>query len=420
MIRRYLTTASATSLLEPLDDVVWQGVVSNKAGTRPLTIDDLVTYQTMLGFGAALTDASAYNISRMPADKRASLLQEVFGDMGLSLLRVPMTATDFATGNYAFDIKHDEQYIIPLLKDIMQVNPALKIVLSPWSAPAVLKENDDLIGGSLRPDTYAEYATIFTSHVKAYQKHGLTVHAVTLQNEPLHGAADYPCMTMSAVEQIQFAQCVGPRLAEMGVEIWAYDHNWDDTEYAQAVLRQAGQYVAGTAWHGYAGDVSTQSVVHDAYPDKAIHFTEITGSTNGTFGPDLGWHMRNIMLGAPNNWAASTMHWNLVLDEQSKPRNGGAETVRPVITMDSDSFALTRSPEYYAIAHVAKFVQRGAVRLKATSDGAVIASAYRNPDGSTVLIMLCDASVPQTTTIVFNDKAVEQTLQPGDVMTLVW
>jgi glucosylceramidase len=234
-------------------------------------------------------------------------------------------------------------------------------------------------------------------------------------------------MGLTAAEAITFiGQYLGPAFAAANIstQILGYDHNRDDTTYPETVLSDttAGMFVTGTAWHAYAGNVSAQTTVHNAFPTKDTWFTEISASQPGSFGSDLEFHMRNIVIGSPQNWAKGTMHWNIVLDENNGPINGGITNIQPVVTVNTSTNALVYYSTYYAITHASKVVKPGAIRVSCTTygEGYINTVAYLNLDLSRVLIVECDAQSAQNFQVIENGYAFSMTLQPGDVQTFTW
>ncbi|MGB4758528.1 MAG: glycoside hydrolase family 30 beta sandwich domain-containing protein [Candidatus Saccharimonadales bacterium] len=440
-VQWWRTNAGASQLYAPQTGLSWQPYDGNP-GTRPITVDSSQQYQAMLGFGAAVTDAATSVIWSMPTVERAALMDDMFGGSGLKLdvVRLPMGSSDFARSAYTYDdsvspdptladfsVAMDETYTIPLLQAALQRNPNLKIFAVPWSAPAWMKTNGSLNAGSLKPEYYGAYAQYFVKFIQAYQAHGLGIYAVSPQNEPLHTTGSYPSMSMSAAQQAVFiGQHLGPAFAAASIttRIITYDHNWDNTSYASNVFDdpQAGGYTSGSAWHAYAGEVTAQTTVHNAYPGKDIYFTEITASQPDNFGPDLQWFMRNIGIGAPYNWARTSIYWNLALDENNGPLNGGYTTGQGVVRVASSNAAVTRYSTYYGLKHLSHKLVPGAVRIGCTNHGTgyVLATAYQNPGGSTICHLLCDAQSAQTFKLIADNKSVTLTLQPGDVVTCTW
>jgi glucosylceramidase len=441
----WLTTGDKSSLLEQQQDLVFQP--GSGASGLTIQVTPSRTFQTVEGFGAALTDSSAWLIeNKLNQSQRDDLMKRLFDPnhgAGMNYLRLPMGASDFsASGFYTyndlpsghtdstqsqFSIAHDQQTIIPQLLQARELNPELKLMGSPWSAPAWMKTSNSLLGGRLRTEYYNSYATYFQKYVEAYAAQGLSIDAITLQNEPLFTPSNYPGMSMSSAAQIDLIKnYIGPLfdVANIDTKIVLYDHNWDDTSYPIGALNdpQVKQYVAGTAFHGYAGQVSAQTTVHDAHPDRGIYFTEISG---GDFAPNfsdnLMWGIENIIIGNMRNWGTTALYWNLALDENHGPHQGGCSDCRGVVTIDSTSGDATLNEEYYTLAHASKFVQSGATRISSLSfDNVVETVAFRNPDGSTAVIALNPSISSQAFRIVEGGEHFSYQLPGKAVATFTW
>jgi len=377
-----------------------------------IILDTTNKFQQVDGFGAALTGSAAYLINKKLNDQqRDSLLHILFAPagIGISYLRITMGASDFSLHDFTyngmpvdqadpqllnFTIEPDREDLIPVLKKIITINPAIKIMATPWSAPAWMKTNQSLKGGELRADYYASYANYFVKYIKAYEAEGINITAITPQNEPLHHAANYPCMSMSATQQLDFVKnYLGPVFQNEGIKtgILLYDHNWDNTDYPISILNDADaeKFVTGTAFHAYAGSVSAMSAVHNAHPDKALFFTEISGGRWATnFSDNLMWNLENIFIGTMNNWSRNALLWNLALDQQDGPTNNGCSDCRGVVTIDTTTGSVVNNEEFYALAHFSKFVKPGAYRISNhemhTQQFHYV--SFVNPDGSKVLI----------------------------------
>jgi glucosylceramidase len=427
-VRAWLTTGDQTSLFAEQPDAAFGAPV---AGLPTITVDPSRSFQTMEGFGASITDSSAHLLAASP--DRDAIMRELFDPvhgLGLSYLRQPMGASDFVAGaHYTYDdlppgqtdyrmrhfsIAHDRAQILPLLRQARALNPALKIMASPWSPPAWMKTNHSLVGGRLidDPRIYRAYALYFVRFLEAYKKAGVPVDAVTLQNEPQNRTpSGYPGMDLRDPEEARLVETLGPKLRRAGLrtKILGYDHNWslhpndvgppDDPanpEYAKSLLDDAGarKYLAGTAFHCYFGDPERQSALHAAYPDKDIYFTECSGSLSGnpatTFPDTLHWHTRYLTVGAVRNWAKTVITWNLALDPSGGPHNGGCGTCFGVVTIDPATGRATPTADYYVLGHVTRFVRPGAVRIDSTVDGTIWDVAFRNPDGSIVVVAVDD------------------------------
>ncbi len=441
----WVTTGNKSELLSQRHDVVFQDGFGS-SGTA-IIIDPDQTFQSMEGYGAAMTNSSASLLQgNLTAAQRDRLMTDLFSaedGIGLNYLRVVMGASDFtADGFYTyndlgpgqtdpnqtlFSIDPDRATILPSLDQARAVNPDLKLMASPWSAPGWMKTSGSVIGGELAPQWHASYATYLRKFVEAYAAEGHPIDTITLQNEPLFTPNNYPGMGMSAAQQIDLIKNhVGPTLQAAGLEtgILAYDHNWDDTDYPIAVLNDpdARQFVEGTAFHGYAGNVSAQTTVRNAHPDKTIHFTEISG---GDFAPNfednLIWYSRNLTIGGARNWGSSVLMWNLALDQNGDPHLGGCSDCRGVVTIDSNSGAVTHNEEFYALGHASRFLQPGAVRIGSTSIGNLIeTAAFQNPDGSEVLLALNPSNSDQAFRGIRDGEHFNYTLPARGIATFVW
>ncbi|TWT47749.1 glycoside hydrolase family 30 protein [Botrimarina hoheduenensis] len=441
----WITSGDKSRLLSQQTDVVFQN--GTGSGGVGITIDASQTFQTMRGYGAAMTNSSASLLqnSLNPA-QRDRAMDDLFSSddgIGLNYLRLAMGASDFtADGFYTyndlgpnqtdpalagFSIDPDRPTILPSLDAARARNADLQLMASPWSAPGWMKTNGSVIGGQLAPQWHGAYATYLQKFVEAYAAEGHPIDTLTLQNEPLFTPTSYPGMSMPATQQIDLIKNhVGPNFAAAGLttQLLAYDHNWDNTAYPLAVLNDpvARQYVAGTAFHGYAGDVSAQSVVRNAHPDKEIYFTEVTG---GDFAPvfedNLIWYARNLLIGGARNWGATVLLWNLALDENGDPHLGGCSDCRGVITVNSQSGAVTHNEEFYSLGHASQHVQPGAVRIGSNSINNLIETvAFQNPDGSQVLLALNPTPNPLLFRAVRDGKNFRYTLPARSVATFAW
>lgn len=442
----HLTRGDQVSLLEERPALSF--AAGSGSHSTKIAVDPTITYQIMDGFGAALTESSAWLIqNELNAAQRAALLERLFArddsGVGLNMIRIPMGASDFALAPYTYDdlpsgetdptlsqfsITHDRLYIIPTLQTIQALNADMKLVGSPWSPPAWMKTSKTLFGGSFDTTWYATYAQYFVKFIQGYEAAGLSIYAVTPQNEPLNNASGLPSMSMPTHVQSAFVgDHLGPAFAAAGIntKILVYDHNWDEWSYPLVVLNdpEVDQYAAGAAFHAYAGVVENQSLLHNYRPDKEIHFTEITGGDWATnWADNLVWSMRNIIIGAPRNWACSVMMWNFALDQNDGPFiPGGCENCRGVVTINTNTGDVTYEEEFYALAHASKFVLPGAVRIESDSlSGTLETVAYRNPDCSEVLIALNPNGSSRWLDIVQGGRYASYRLRGQSVATFVW
>jgi glucosylceramidase len=438
----WLTTADQKHKLERQDDISTAGKAK---GDETIVTDTSKRFQTIQGFGAAMTDASAEMISRLPDERRHALMEELFGrkngGLGFSFTRLTVGASDFSRTHYSFDdspgnapdpelkqfsIAHAQQYVIPRMREALAINPDLKILISPWSAPAWMKLNRSFYKGQLNPQYYPAFGEYLARTAEAFDRAGVPVAMLTIQNEPDFEPEDYPGMRVNPPQRAEIiGRHVGPALRRHGLktQILDYDHNWDDPQMPLAVLAdpQARQYISGVAWHCYEGDVPAQTPVHDAYPDKDAWQTECSGGDwSPKWSDSLGWMTEKLIIGATNNWARGSLTWNLALDPANGPHHGGCTGCRGVVTIDPATGAITRNVEYYVLGHASRFILPGAYRVgSASRDKAIEIAAFLNPDGSRVAILHRTAG-DGPATIALDGERYTVSLPNGAVATLRW
>jgi glucosylceramidase len=290
-----------------------------------------------------------------------------------------------------------------------------------------MKTSGSLIKGTLLEKYYDSFASYFVKLIVAYNREGVRINAVTLQNEPNFEPDNYPGMRLEAEQRAKvIGEHVGPAFKRVGLstQIWDWDHNWDMPESPMTVLADsvARQYVRGVAWHCYGGDVLAQGKVHDAHPEKDVYFTECSGGEWAPkFADNLKWTVANLVIGTTRNWARAVAMWNLALDEKHGPHLGGCDNCRGVVTIDSKTGAVTRNVEYYAFAHASKFVAPGAYRIESNEPNAELPNvAFRNPDGSLVLIVLNTGAKAQAIWVRDGFASFSYSLPAGAVVTFVW
>lgn len=400
-------------------------------------------YQEMDGFGYTLTGGSTLHLYRMGAQERAAILQELFGtednSIGVSYLRLsiggsdlderPFSYNDLPKGAVdpelrSFSLAPDQEHLIPVLKEILTINPAIKLMGSPWSPPAWMKTNGDTRGGSLKPEYYSTYARYFVKYLQGMAEEGIHIDAITVQNEPLH-PANNPSLLMLAEEQADFIKNhLGPAFKAAGLEtkIIIYDHNADRPDYPLAILNdpEAKQWVEGSAFHLYGGTIDALSQVHEAHPDKNIYFTEQWIGAPADFGGDLGWHVRELIIGASRNWSRTVLEWNLAADPEQKPHTdrGGCGRCLGAITIDGNT--VIRNPAYYIIAHASKFVRPGAVRIESSMQEDLPNVAFKAPNGQRVLVVMNNSSSAKDFSLQWEGRAASARLGAGAVGTYVW
>jgi glucosylceramidase len=413
-------------------------------GAETITVHPATRYQEIEGFGASLTDSSAWLIYRfLNASERRALLTDLFDPdqgIGLNYLRQPMGASDFRLKDYSyndlpagvatdynldyFSIAYDEAYIIPTLQEILDVNPDVRIMASPWSPPVWMKTTGDISYGSLKSDVYDTYANYFVKFIQAYAAHGIAINAITPQNEPGHEGGGYAGCKMSASEQIKLVKKLGAAFQthNLTTDIIIWDFNWS-TWFPLEVLSDpaAKPFIAGTAFHHYAGDISAQAVVQAAHPDKGIYFTEGSDSVKR----DNGWTadmIRNglFVIDALRHWSRTVIKWNLALDEHNGPKiAGGCNTCYGVVTINQATRQITPRPQYYPLGHAAKFLRPGAVRI-ASGEGNIRTVAFQNTDGSLVLYAVNPNTFEQPVQLEWDGQRAISCVPGHSIMTFRW
>ena len=409
-----------------------------------IEIDDQQTFQTMDGFGFALTGGSAQHISKMDAAKRAALLRELFRadgkNIGVSYLRVSIGASDLNDHVYSYDdvpegqtdpelkkfsITEDRAYVTPVLQEILAINPRIKILGSPWSAPAWMKTNGKVKDGKLKTEYYGAYAKYFVKYIQAMKAEGIRIDAITVQNEPLN-EKNTPSMVMTAEEEGAFIKNnLGPAFAAAGIKtkIILYDHNCDIPEYAISILKDAdaAKYVDGSGFHLYGGKIEAMSQVHDAFPAKNLYFTEFMAVDKENH-PTISIvkPLKGTFIGATRNWSRNVLLWNLAANAKYEPHtdNGGCPICQGAVTIEGNE--VTRNLAYYAVAHFSKFVRPGSVRIASTSSEALASVAFKTPNGKRVLVVANSENSPQTFVVRYHGRDFTATLPAESAATYVW
>lgn len=435
-VSMWLTEADQSQLFKKQNVALLFTNGSNQNTT--INVDTTQTYQTIDGFGFALTGGSAYLLNTLDPAKQDALLHELFSadstGIGISYIRITIGASDMSASPFSYDdipgdvtlqnfsLDRERADLIPILQKITAINPNIKILACPWSAPAWMKDNNSFSGGSLLPANFNPYANYFVKYIQGMRAAGITIDAVTPQNEPLN-AHNNPAMLMLASDEASFVKNnLGPAFQSAGIKtkIIVYDHNADHPEYATSILADpaASAFVDGSAFHLYGGAINVLSQVHNAYPNKNLYFTEQATFGGGSFGGDLSWHVSNLIIGATRNWCKNVLEWNLASDPNYGPHtNGGCTTCLGAVTIGS---SVSRNVSYYIIAHASKFVRPGAVRIASDQQNTLQNVAFKNPDGTKVLIVLNTGSGAQTFNIQFNSKIVSSSLDAGAVATYKW
>lgn len=449
----WLTTADLASHLSPQPALMFGGATSYNPLT--ITVDESRTMQQMDGFGAGMTDSSAWLIANAASpDQSATLMSNLFdpnNGIGVSFVRVPMGASDFTASPpynpapYSYDdlppentdpslsrfsINHDTAYILPLLQQAMQLNPNLKLLATPWSPPGWMKTNGSMLGtydgnqGTLQPSAYGPLANYFVNFLQAYAAQGVPVYAISPQNEPTNSPADFPGMTLQPGDEANFIQnYLGPALASANLQpkILAGDVSYGFKSYIDAVLGDVGasSYVAGTAWHCYQGDPSAMAQEHDAHPAMDVYDTECSTGSSGIAPVNAS----EYIIRGTQNWAQASLLWNIALDPNSGPVIGtGCTRCTGLVTIDESTGNVTYLDNYYQLGQASKFVMPGAYHIASNTFGAgsIEDVAFSNPDGSKALLAYNSSPSSQTFQVLWGDRAFTYTLPAGATATFTW
>ncbi|MRX40948.1 T9SS type A sorting domain-containing protein [Flavobacterium sp. LC2016-23] len=432
----WMTTGDQSKLLQQ------QATVSFGAnsGSNPstVTVNPSTTYQTMDGFGYTLTEGSCEVISGMAATQQNQLLNDLYNPttgLNASVVRISIGASDLSSSSYSYnetsgDVNMnnfslngpDLTYLIPIIKKILLINPNIKILATPWSAPRWMKTNNSWVGGSLQTQYYAAYARYFVKYFAAMQAQGISIWGITPQNEP-ENPYNEPSMLMNSTEQKNFINTqLGPQMASAGygnIKIIAFDHNCDNTAYPIDVLNNSS-YVDGAAFHLYLGNISAMSTVRNA-TNKNVYFTEQYTGSGGSFSGDFGWHMQNVVIGSTNNWAKTVLEWNAANNSGLGPRTpGGCNTCLGAITVNN-STSYTKNVAYYIIGQISKFVKPGALRINSSStNGSIFSAGFKNPDGSIALVVYNSGGSSNTIRIVSGSSAFDYAVPSASAVTFAW
>ena len=436
-VSAWLTTGNQSSLIAAQPSFSFTSSAGPAYAT--ITLNPNQTFQSIEGLGFMLTQGSAQVIQGLPSSTRTALLNELFHPttgLGISMIRISIGASDLSNSTYTYnqtagDVNMnnfslagpDLTYLIPVLQSIRALNPNIKILATPWTAPTWMKTNNSYTGGSLLTTRYAAYALYFVKYLEAMNAQGIPIWGITPQNEP-ENPFNTPSMLMTASEQLNFINNhLGPAIAAspFNPKILVFDHNCDNTSYPTTVLN-GSTYASGAAFHLYAGDISAMSTVRNA-TGKDVYFTEQYTDVNGNFSGDLSWHMRNVVIGSINNWSRSVLEWNLATDQNYGPRTqGGCTECLGALTINTGTNAITRNVSYYIIGQLARFAKPGAVRFSSSSSkGDFHCTALQNPDGSRVLLVYNDRTGTSKVKVVEGPgKEFARDIPAKSAMTFVW
>jgi glucosylceramidase len=438
-----ITSADGRYLLNKIEaPLLGSEQIKNTLSIDTVYFNDQIQFQKIEGFGYTLTGGSAYLLHQMPLQNRAVILKELFGqgpnDLNINYLRISMGASDLDATVFSYDdlnegevdpdlkkmsIAKDQEFLIPILKEIQSIQPNLKLIASPWSPPVWMKDNGKSKGGHLLTKYYETYAQYFVRYIQLMRAEGLQINAVTIQNEPEHGGNN-PSMLMTAVEQNAFIKNhLGPAFKKQSIqtEIVIWDHNADNPNYPIQILNDSltKSFISASAFHLYLGHESALSKLHQAHPDKKIYFTEQWTGAKGNFAGDFIWHMQHIVIGTMSNWSSMVLEWNLANDPTYGPHTpGGCTECLGALTITGSD--LKRNVSYYIIGQVAPFIPAGSARIQTTSSNTQIQSiGFKRPDGKKVLVAL-NTGKEAVFTINFEQKKYNFTLPEKSASTIVW
>lgn len=434
-------------------------IYTNNAKTRPdITLLPDQKFQSVYGFGSAITGSSCYNLLKMSAEDRKAFLTETFSTtegLGQSYVRVPIGCSDFSLSEYTCCDKEgienfalteeDTNYLIPILKEILAINPNVQIIGSPWTPPRWMKVNNlkelkphnQWTSGHLNPKYYQDYATYFVKWLQAMKSNGINVGAITIQNEPLN-RGNSASLFMGWDEQLAFIKtALGKTLKDNGldVKIYLFDHNYnydnmpEQQGYPTHIYKdsEASQYVTGAAYHNYGGQYGELSKVHNEFPDKELIFTETsigTWNDGRNLERRLTEDMEELGMGTLNNWCKAVVVWNLMLDENGAPnREHGCKTCFGAVDINSADYkTITKNSHYYVIGHLSSVIKPNAVRIghQNTASGNILCTSFQNEDGTYALVLLNKGKQTQVITVSDGTKNFTYEVPANAVVSFNW
>jgi glucosylceramidase len=445
------TTADSTNYRLTVTDTIQFKELLQPLETQVCVFTDPdKTYQTFMGIGGALTDASAETFSKIPGPKQKELLDAYFDSQkGIcyTLARTNINSCDFSSGSYtyvtegdkdlkSFSIDHDMKFRIPFIKKAIEAaGGKLTLFVSPWSPPAYMKDNNDMLhGGKLNPGYYQIWADYFVKFINAYEKAGIPVWGMTIQNEPMATQKWESCIYTANDERDFLKKFLGPTIQKAGLgekKIIVWDHNRDLMVQRARVIfddPEASKYAWGMGFHWYeswsGGDKMFDNVriVHDAYPDKNLLFTE---GCPESFNPamynnwGLGETYGRSMINDFNNGTVGWTDWNILLDETGGPNHVGNFCFAPVHA-NTKTGQLIYTNSYYYIGHFSKFIHPGAKRIiSSSSRSQLLTTAFINTDGKVAVIVMNQSNLKITYNLCIGYKAAEVKILPHSIQTLV-
>ncbi len=444
-IRSVLTSSDLSQRLMAQPALAF-AAAGDGGGLPVVSVDATKRFQVMEGFGASITDGSAYLLQQvLSPQQRDAAMETLFSPergMGLSFLRQPIGSEDLSRHHFTFDdmpagqtdptlahfrVPSEQPEIFAIVRQALRLNPKLTVMVTPWSPPAWMKSGDTMNGGELLQQDEEVYARYLTQAVQRFEAEGIPVKYMTVQNEPLNGIPKLASTQMPATQAARFiGNDLGPALRQAGLKttVLAYDHNWDHPEYPELVLgdAKASPFVAGSALHCYGGQPEAQDGIHVAFPEKGIWMTECSGGTWDRE-PALIKTAR-LVIGSTRHWAKAVLLWGVALDQDHGPHDGGCGTCRPLVEVDRSKTPVTVSytGDLYGLGQLSRFVAPGAVRIDSTSFGhdGVETVAFQAPDGTVVLYALNNAASSARFAIAWRGKTAAVTMPGSTVETFTW
>lgn len=467
-IESWITTANRAQLFEKQSqELTFQH--DNPDRHAAIIIDPNQKMQIIDGFGYALTGGSAEHLINMDPEARKDALVDIFAannsNIGVSYIRLSLGASDLNSFVFSYDdidpnktdfklehfsLSQDLKDVIPVMKEILEINPKIKIMASPWSAPAWMKTNKNVRGGKLRQDCYQVYAAYFVKYIQAMKAHGIPIDAITIQNEPMN-SRNTPSMSWFWHEQAQFIkENLGPLFKENNIQtkIIIFDHNGDRPDYPLSILKdfETSQFIDGSAFHNYRGDMESMGLVHLSRPDKNLYFTEqmVVEDPNSSE-IRIAYNVNRLIIDPMRYWSKNVVLWNLAADPLNDPHtdNGGCSMCQGAITIDGNN--VTKNIAYYTIAHASKFIRPGSYRIHSTHTGDKSIHLYQDeqrpevyrvgltqntdllpnvafetPENKIVLIVANNKWETSSFKIQYQGKYTKISLAPGSVGTYVW
>jgi glucosylceramidase len=417
---------------------------TSQVAADAIQLDMSAPRQEILGFGAAITESSAYVLSRLTDAERAPVMHDLFAPdaMALNVCRTCIGSSDYATKVYSLDessepdpdlkkfsIDHDKEFYLPILREARKQNPDMFLFSSPWSPPGWMKPNNSMIGGAMRKLSFGPYANYFIKFLEAYKAQGVAIDAVTIQNETdAEQEGNMSACLWAQEQEMEFAaRFLAPALrkASMNTKIWLLDHNYSLWGRAVDELSDPSVYdaVDGIAWHGYVGEPTAMTRVHDAFPAKNAYWTEGGPDVNQPDYQTDYTKWADQYNGILNNWARCITAWNVALDEKGKP-DIGPFSCGGVITIDKATHKITTSGQYWAFAHYSKHIKRGAKVFATNALGnlsieGVSHTGFCNPDGSCVVV-IANKGAEKRVQLLMGTQTLDVDLPADSVQTLHW